>query len=161
MSDIRRMSDADLAAHVAELAEQSAPSLRRRLLPAARLLQQRVGLPLGRHTRAWTDEEDARLRAAWDMGLRTREIADQLRGRSKEAVRQRAQDLQLPKRRSGRWTDEEREAVRVGLLEGLTYHEIGLPLGRSERAVAQEIHRMRRRGDLPPPSSGKGGYHRG
>lgn len=47
------------------------------------------------------------------------------------------------------WTEEETEAVRKGVLEGLFHEEIGVSIGRTKRQVCGKVKDLKMKGLLP------------
>jgi hypothetical protein len=86
---------------------------------------------------AWTEAEDAEIRAGVAAGETNAQIAERLPGRTVDAVTHRRVRMEDPPRVQERWTEAEDAALREGFGSGKSWKEIaeGLP-GRTKSAVA-------------------------
>ena len=133
-----------------------ADSLAERTLAAVAARARKLGLTT--YARAWTAQDDSRLRRL--APLRSPAEIAQLLGRTPEAVRRRARTLGLtsgptprPPRTGARWSAEEDALVR--LHAGMNPGALALRLGRSDLGVAARVRQLgaaRRPPPLPTPS---------
>jgi hypothetical protein len=77
---------------------------------------------------AWTEAEDAVLRAGIEAGKSLKKIAKGLPGRTADSAGKRGKALGLGRSAANPWTEVEDAALRVGVEAGKTWREIGAEL---------------------------------